>query len=94
MKLLSNRIAVKLDEGNDITKGGIHIPQSAKDKPNTGLVVAVGPGLLDQTGKRIGVSVKVGDVVIFSKYHGMEIEVDDEKVLVVREEDILAVICD
>lgn len=93
MKLLSNRVAIKLDEIADTTKSGLYLGK-AQDKPNTGVVRFVGPGLLDKDGNRVGTTVAVGDRVIFSKYHGQELESDDEKLVVVREEDVLAVVCE
>ena len=74
----------------DVTKGGIILPDTAKEKPQRGVVIAVGPGRLDDEGKRIPMEVKKGDKVIYSKYAGSEIKQDDEEVLILRESDILA----
>jgi chaperonin GroES len=74
----------------DVTKGGIILPDTAKEKPQRGTVIAVGPGRLDEEGKRIPMEVKKGDKVIYSKYAGSEIKQNDEEVLILRESDILA----
>ena len=95
MKLrpLHDRVLVKpYEEEEKKTKGGIIIPDTAKEKPQRGKVVAVGEGRILENGQRVPLSVKVGDEVIFGKYAGTEIEIDDEKYLVMREEDIYAVI--
>ena len=95
MKLrpLHDRVLVKpYEEEEKKTKGGIIIPDTAKEKPQRGKVVAVGEGRILENGQRVPLSVKVGDEVIFGKYAGTEVEIDDEKYLVMREEDIYAVI--
>jgi len=74
----------------DVTKGGIILPDTAKEKPQRGVVIAVGPGRLDEEGKRIPMEVKKGDKVIYSKYAGSEIKQNNEEVLILRESDILA----
>ncbi len=89
---LQDRVLVQRIEEEEKSKGGIIIPDTAKEKPQEGKVVAVGPGRLDENGKRTPLSVKPGDRVLFGKYAGSEIEVDDENYLIMREEDILAVI--
>jgi chaperonin GroES len=89
---LHDRVLVQRIEEEEQSKGGIIIPDTAKEKPQEGKVVAVGPGRLDEDGKRTPVSVKPGDRVLFGKYAGSEIEIDDENYLILREEDILAVI--
>jgi chaperonin GroES len=89
---LHDRVLVQRIEEEEQSKGGIIIPDTAKEKPQEGKVVAVGPGRLDEEGKRTPVSVKPGDRVLFGKYAGSEIEIDDENYLILREEDILAVI--
>ncbi len=90
---LYDRVLVKpYEEEERRTKGGIIIPDTAKEKPQRGKVVAVGEGRILENGQRVPLTVKVGDEVIFGKYAGTEIEVDDEKYLVMREEDIYAVI--
>jgi chaperonin GroES len=73
-----------------VTKGGIFLPDTAKEKPQEGEVVAVGPGRLSEDGKRIAMDVKKGDRVIYAKYGGSEIKIDDEELIILRESDILA----
>ena len=94
MKLrpLHDRILVKRLEEEQVTKGGIIIPDSAKEKPIKGEVVAAGPGKTADDGKQIAMGVKVGDKVIFNKYAGTEIKIDDEDYLVMREDDVVAVL--
>ena len=87
---LADRLVVKPIEREDITKGGIFLPDTAKEKPQEGKVLAVGPGRLADDGKRIVPDVKVGDIVIYAKYGGTEIKVDDEELMILRESDILA----
>lgn len=89
---LNDRILVKRLEGEEKTAGGIIIPDSAKEKPAEGEIVAVGPGKLNETGERIAMDVAVGDRVLFSKYGGTEVKLDGEDFLIMREDDILGVI--
>ncbi len=89
---LADRVVVKRIEEEEVKKGNIIIPDTAKEKPQKGEVVAVGPGRVDEKGNRVPMEVKVGDKVIFSKYAGSEVKIDDEEYLVMREDDILAVI--
>ena len=91
IKPLQDRIVVKRNESNTTTKGGIIIPDSAKDKPIEGKVIAVGAGKALKDGKVRPVDVKVGDTVLFGKYSGTEIKVDGEEVVILREDDVLAV---
>jgi chaperonin GroES len=83
-------VVVQPSSEEEVTKGGIILPDTAKEKPQRGVVVAVGPGRLDEAGKRVPMEVKKGDKVIYSKYAGSEIKQDDEEVLILRESDILA----
>jgi len=94
MKLrpLADRVVIKRIEEEEVRKGGIIIPDTAKEKPQKGEVVAVGPGRLDEKGNRIPMEVKVGDKVLFSKYAGTEVKIGDEEYLVMREDDILCII--
>ncbi|MFA9477874.1 co-chaperone GroES [Phycisphaerales bacterium AB-hyl4] len=92
LKPLDDRVVVKPQEAEDRTAGGIYLPESAKEKPMTGTVVAVGPGKLSDEGKRTPVSVKKGDVVLYGKYGGTEIELDGETVMVLRESELLGVV--
>ena len=88
---LQDRIVIKRLEGESVTKGGIIIPDSAKEKPIEGRVVAVGNGKVLKNGKVRPVDVKVGDVVLFGKYSGNEVKLDGEEHMLIREDDILAV---
>ena len=90
MKPINDRVVVKPAPAEEKTKGGIIIPDTAKEKPQRGKVVAVGPGRLLDSGERCAVSVQVGDEVLFGKYGGTEIEVDGKDVKILRESDILA----
>ena len=94
MKLmpLNDRVLVKRLESEEKTAGGLYIPDTAKEKPSKGEVVAAGPGKADESGKRIAMAVKAGDVVLFNKYAGTEVKLDGVEHLVMREDDILAVI--
>ncbi|MDX9788251.1 MAG: co-chaperone GroES [Desulfobacterales bacterium] len=94
MKLrpLQDRILVKRVEEETTTKGGIIIPDSAKEKPAEGKIVAVGNGKVGDDGKRIPVEVKKGDLILFGKYSGTEVKIDGEEYLIMREDDILGVI--
>lgn len=87
---LADRLVVKPIEVEEKTKTGIYLPDTAKEKPQEGKVIAVGPGRLSEDGKRIAMEVKVGDIVVYSKYGGTEIKVDDEELIILRESDILA----
>ncbi len=87
---LADRLVVKPIEREEVTKGGIVLPDTAREKPQEGEVVAVGPGRLSEDGKRIAMDVKVGDIVIYAKYGGIDYKLDDEDVLILRESDILA----
>jgi chaperonin GroES len=87
---LADRVLVKPTEKEEKTKSGIYLPDTAKEKPQEGEVVAVGPGKMDETGKRIPMDLKVGDKVIYAKYGGTEIKVDNEDMMILRESDILA----
>ena len=92
LKPLNDRVLVKRLESEEKTAGGLYIPASAKDNPSKGQVVAVGPGKMDDNGKRIPMAVKPGDEVLFNKYAGTEVKLDNVDHLVMREEDILAII--
>jgi chaperonin GroES len=89
---LGDRILVKRLEEEEVMKGGIIIPDTAKEKPQRGEVIAVGLGRLDEEGKRLPLDVQVGDVILFGKYAGSEVTIDDDEYLIMREEDVLAVI--
>jgi chaperonin GroES len=87
---LADRLVVKPIQKEEMTKGGIFLPDTAKEKPQEGEVIAVGPGRVTDDGKRIAMDVKVGDRVIYSKYGGSEIKIDDVEMIILRESDILA----
>jgi chaperonin GroES len=87
---LGDRLVVKPLEGEEKTRGGIILPDTAKEKPQEGKVLAAGPGRLTEDGKRVAMEVKVGDVVLYVKYGGTEIKIDGEELMVLRESDILA----
>jgi chaperonin GroES len=88
---LGDRLVVKPIQKEEMTKGGILIPDTVKEKPQEGEVVAVGPGRMTDDGKRIAMDVKVGDRIIYSKYGGSEIKIDDVEMIILRESDILAI---
>ncbi|MDO4218489.1 MAG: co-chaperone GroES [Synergistaceae bacterium] len=92
LKPLADRLVIKTSESEEMTKGGLVLPDTAKEKPVEGEVIAVGVGKLSDDGKRIPMEVKVGDKVIFSKYSGTEVKLDGETYLVIGERDVLAVI--
>jgi chaperonin GroES len=90
MQPMADRVLVKPIEKEEMTKSGIYLPDTAKEKPQEGKVLAVGPGKMTDDGKRIAMDIKVGDTVIYAKYGGTEIKVDDEELIILRESDILA----
>ena len=92
LKPLGGRVIVEPIEQEEMTAGGIILPETAKEKPQEGKILAAGPGDRDDEGKRIALDVKVGDKVLFAKYSGTEIKVDGKKLLIMRESDILAVV--
>jgi len=87
---LADRVLVKPIEKEEKTKSGIYLPDTAKEKPQEGEIMAVGPGKMTDDGKRIPMDLKVGDRVIYAKYGGTEIKVDDVELMILRESDILA----
>jgi chaperonin GroES len=94
VKPLNDRVLVQRIEEVQVTKGGIVIPDSAKEKPIEGRIIAVGPGKMSDAGNRMTLQVKEGDRVLFGKYAGTEIKIEGEEYLMMREEDLLAVIGD
>ena len=94
MKLrpLQDRVIVKQTEAEEKTKSGIILPDAAKEKPTTGKVVSVGPGRLDDNGKAMEIPVRVGDTVYYGKYSGSEVKIDGEEHLIMREDDLLAIL--
>lgn len=91
-KPLGDRLLIKPKESEEKTKSGIVLPDSAKEKPQEGEVIAVGEGARDENGKRIPMEVKVGDVVLYSKYAGTEVKIDGEEHLIIKESDVLAIV--
>jgi chaperonin GroES len=89
---LHDRVFLRRLEQDEVVKGGIIIPDTAKEKPQEAEVIAVGPGKLDDNGKRMPIDVKKGDRVLIGKYSGNDIKMDDEEFLIVREDEILCVI--
>ena len=87
---LADRVVVKPTEREEKTKSGIYLPDTVKERPQEGKVIAAGPGRLSEDGKRIAMDIKVGDTVLYAKYGGTEIKVDDEELIILRESDILA----
>lgn len=90
LKPLADRVVVKPIIEEEVTKGGIILPDTAKEKPQRGEVVAVGPGRLDEEGKRVPMEVSKGDKVLYEKYAGSEVKLDDEEYLILRESNIIA----
>jgi chaperonin GroES len=89
---LHDRVVIRRIEGEDKTKGGILIPDTVKEKPQEGEVIAVGPGARDESGKLVALEVKAGDRVLFGKWSGSEVKIDVEDLLIMKESDILGVI--
>ena len=92
LKPLADRVVVEPIEREEMTASGIYVPETAKEKPQEGEILAVGPGRRDDDGKLIPMDVKKGDVVLYAKYAGTEIKLEDKKVLILKESDILAVL--
>ena len=92
LKPLGDRVVIRVLEQEEKTASGIFLPDTAKEKPSQGEVIAVGPGKLQDDGKRVALDVKVGDKIIFSKYAGTEVKFEGTKYLIVSERDILAII--
>ena len=92
LKPLSDRVLVEPSEAEDVTPGGIVLPDAAKEKPTKGKILAVGPGKLDDSGQVVAMSVKVGDTVLYEKYGGSNIKIDGQDRVIVRESEILAIV--
>ena len=92
LKPLGSRIVVEPLEQEDKTASGLFLPETAKEKPQQGVVLSVGPGDRDDKGNRIALDVAVDDIVLFAKYGGTEIKIDGKKLLILRESDILAIV--
>ena len=89
---LGDRVVIEVLEAKEKTKGGIVLPETAKEKPQEGKVVAVGKGKVTDDGKVVSLEVKVGDKVLYGKYSGTEVNIDEKEYLIVKEEDILAIV--
>ncbi len=89
---LHDRILVERLEEQEVKRGGIIIPDTAKEKPQEGKVIAVGTGKVTDEGKRLGLDVKVGDKILFGKYSGSEVKIDDKEYVIFREDDVLAIL--
>ncbi|MCA1946837.1 MAG: co-chaperone GroES [Armatimonadetes bacterium] len=92
LKPLGDKVVVEPVEAEEKTASGIYLPDTAKKKPQEGKVIAVGPGRLDENGKRVPPEVKVGDRILMGKYAGTEVKIDGEEHVILREDDVLAVI--
>ena len=92
LKPLGGRVIVEPIEEEEMTAGGIILPETANEKPQEGKILAAGPGERDEDGKRIAMDVKVGDRVLYAKYSGTEVKVDGKKLLILKENDILAIV--
>jgi len=92
LKPLGGRVIVEPIEQEDVTAGGLYLPETAKEKPQEGKILAAGPGERDEDGKRVAMDVKVGDRVLYAKYSGTEVKVEGKKLLILKENDILAIV--
>lgn len=91
-KPLGGRVLVEPSEQEEVTAGGIVLPETAKEKPQQGKILAAGPGDRNDKGERIAMDVKTGDIVLFAKYSGTEVKIDGKKLLILRESDILGIV--
>lgn len=89
---LEDRLIVKAQEAEERTKSGLYLPEGAKEKPMIGKIIAAGPGKINDKGDRVALSVKVGDTVVYGKYSGTEIDIEDEQYLIIRENELLGVL--
>jgi chaperonin GroES len=92
LKPLGDRVVVEPIEQEELTPSGLVLPETAKEKPQRGVVLAAGPGARDEGGKRLGLDVTVGETVLFAKYAGTEFKVDGKKLLILKESDLLAIV--
>ena len=92
LKPLADRLVVEPLEQEEVTAGGIILPETAKEKPQQGKVVAAGDGRVDERGERVAMEVKVGDTVLYAKYSGTEVKMSGKKMLILRESDVLAIV--
>ena len=94
LRPLGDRVVIQPTPREEMTKSGIVLPDTAKEKPQEGSVIAVGPGAFDNDGKRIAIDVKVGDKVLYAKYAGTEFKIEGDELLIVSQKDILAIVED
>ena len=92
LRPLGDRVVVEPTERDEMTASGIYVPETAKEKPQEGKIVAVGPGRMDDDGERIPMDVALGDRVLYAKYAGTEVKLEDKKYLILKESDILAIL--
>jgi len=92
LKPLGGRVVVEPIEQEEVTASGIVLPETAKEKPQKGIILSIGPGERDEEGKRIPMDVKEGDTILFAKYSGTEIKIDNKKLLILSERDLLAIV--
>ncbi len=92
LRPLGDRMVVKPTEQEEVTSSGIYLPETAKEKPQQGTVISVGPGARDEDGKRIAMDVKVGDIVMYAKYSGTTIKLTGTEYLILKENDVLAIV--
>jgi chaperonin GroES len=92
VKPLADRVVIRALEETEQMRGGLYIPDTAKEKPQQGEVIAVGPGKFDEKGNRVPMDVKVGDKVLYGKYSGTEVTIEAEQLLILRESDVLAIV--
>ena len=92
VKPLADRVVIRALEETEQMRGGLYIPDTAKEKPQQGEVIAVGPGKFDDKGQRVPMDVKAGDKVLYGKYSGTEVTIEGEQVLILRESDVLAIV--
>lgn len=92
LRPLGDRVIIEAIEQEEVTSSGLYIPETAKEKPQQGNVLAVGEGRRDDDGKRVAMDLKVGDKVLFAKYAGTEVKIDGKKLLILKESDILAIV--
>ena len=92
LKPLGDRLVVEPQEREQTTASGLVLPETAKEKPQQGEVIAVGPGRRDDDGNRLPMDVSVGDIVLYAKYGGTEVKIDDKKLLILKESDVLAIV--
>lgn len=92
LKPLGSRVVVEPLEQEDVTTGGIFLPETAKEKPMKGTIVSIGSGDRDEDGKRVPMDVKAGEIVLFNKYAGTEIKIDGKKLLIMKESELLAIV--